>query len=96
MTTDNLGEFLSERVLATRMMHQVDYPIDAEGPAVAVSIGCAQDGSMIVILPVVARGLIHLEIHSFMDGERTDPDVTIPIPPEGVTEVTLRRTEHPS
>lgn len=92
MTKENLGEFLSERVHATRMVHHIEYPLDTQDPAVAVVIDCSQDATTAVILPTFARGVLHLEMHFFADGERTEPSVNVPEPPsDGCIELTLRK-----
>lgn len=91
---ENLGEFLNERVHATREVHHIEYPLDTQNPAVAVVIDCTQDATTAVILPTFARGVLHLEIHFFADGERLPPTINIPDPPEdGCIELTLRKPE---
>lgn len=92
MTTDNLGEFLNGRVLVTRQAHHIQYPNDLDAP-VAVMLDASEDGIAIVILPTIIRDLVHLEIHHFVDGERVNPEVTVPTETAGVVELTLRRKE---
>jgi hypothetical protein len=93
MTDDNLVEFLGERVLATRQLHHIKYPMDNPDAPVAVAIDSIDDGLMIVILPTLAEGVLHLEQHYFVDGERIDPLLTIPTETNGCTEHTLRRPD---
>lgn len=92
MTDDNLMEFLNGRVLPTRDVHHVQYPVDVDNPNVAVILDSSEDAMTAVILPVMSRGLLHLEIHFFVDGERCEPEVTRHIPPSGLIELTTRRT----
>lgn len=75
-----LSEFLNERVLATRQVHHVRYPIDVDMPQTGIWIETEDDLSA-VILPVASAGLLHLETHYFVDGERVDEQ-----------DYTLRRT----
>ena len=89
--TDSLHEFLTDRVLATRQVHHVQYPLDLDGPAVGVMLDCAEDALTCVVLPTFVRGVMHLEIHCFVDGQRVEPEVLRHIPANGLIELTLRR-----
>lgn len=90
MTTDNLGEFLDGRVLVTRQVHHVQFPVDLDAP-IGVMLDSSEDGIAIVILPTIIRDLVHLETHFFVDGERVNPEITVPTETAGVVELTLRR-----
>lgn len=105
MTEDNLSEFLNERVLATRQVHHIAYPLDLDGPAVGVMLDCPEDAIAAVILPTFVRGTLHLELHFFVDGERTQPTIFLGatreemvehIPPNGQFELVLRRPPEPT
>lgn len=93
MTDDNLSEFLNERVLATRQAHHIQFPVDMDGPAIAVMLDSSEDGIAIVILPTIVRDVVHLELHHFVDGERQAPVTVVPTETIGVIELTLRRGE---
>jgi hypothetical protein len=94
MTTENLSDFLRDRVMPTRETHHVQYPLDTQDPAVGIIIDCSEDATTAVILPTFARGVLHLELHFFADGERMPPTINIPEPPEdGCVELTLRKPE---
>jgi hypothetical protein len=90
MTDENLAEFLNDRVLPTRQVHHIDYPLDTQDPAVGVMIDCPQDATTAVILPTFARGVLHLEIHLFGDGERVNPSIR-KAEQDGCIELTLRK-----
>lgn len=87
---ERLGDFLADRVLPTRQVHHIRYPLDTTLPAVGVVIDCDQDATTAVILPTFAQGVLHLEIHFFGDGERISPDVNVP-EQNGCIELTLRK-----
>ena len=100
MTDDNLSEFLNERVLATRQVHHIAYPLNMDAPAVGVMLDCPEDAMCVVILPTFVQGTLHLELHSFVDGERQPPEVFLLgeriIPPNGQFELMLRRPTEPT
>lgn len=91
MTDENLGEFLSERVLPTREIHHVQYPLDMDVPATGVMIDCPSDSMAAVILPTFVRDVLHLEVHFWVDGQRVQPQVTVHQGQVGLAELTLRR-----
>lgn len=88
MTDANLSEFLTERVMATRETHHIQYPLDMDVPATAVILECSEDALTIVILPVFVRDIAYLEIHTFVDGVRQEPDFAAP---DGCIELVLHR-----
>jgi hypothetical protein len=91
MTTDNLYEFLHGRVLPTRQLHHMQYPVSMDEPGVGVMIDCPEDATTIVVLPTIVQGAMHLEMHFFADGVRTDPICIIPDETNGCVELTLRK-----
>ncbi len=94
MTEDNLSEFLNERVLATRQVHHIQYPLELAGPAVGVMLDCPEDAMTVVLLPTFVKNLLHLEIHCFVDGERRQPILGQQFPPNTDIELMLTR-DHP-
>jgi hypothetical protein len=89
---ENLADFLNDRVLPTRQVHHIEYPLDTQDPAVGVWIDCPQDATTALILPTFTRGVLHLEIHLFGDGERLTPRINVP-EQDGCIELTLRKPE---
>jgi hypothetical protein len=91
VSDDNLLEFLSERVLATRQMHHMKYPVQMDEPAAGVIIDCPEDALTCVVMPTFVRNVLHMEMHFFVDGERVDPQFHDPDTPNGCIELTLQR-----
>lgn len=95
MTDDNLSEFLNERVLPTRQVHHVQYPLELDNPAVAVFLDCPEDAMSVVVMPTFVKGTLHMELHFFADGARTEPEVIRHIPPNGNIELVLHKPAIP-
>lgn len=93
MTDDNLMDFLNGRVLPTRQAHHIAYPVNLTDPALAVWLDCPEDGQSVFILPTIANGLMHLEMHFFSNGERNPPTIAIPVETNGCIELTLRKPD---
>lgn len=89
----DLGIFLEERVLATRQVHHVQYPLDMSTPATAVMLDCPEDAMSVVLMPTFVPGVLHVEAHFFVDGQRVQPSVTsAPLEnPSGCIELVLLR-----
>lgn len=88
---ETLHEFMSGRVLATRAVHDVQYPPDLSEPSPAVMLNCPADAMVIVVMPTFVGGLVHVEVHTFVDNERVDCTVIRPEEPNGCIELMLHR-----
>lgn len=86
-----LSDLLDERVTPTRQCWDVDFPADTQHPAPAIAMTCSEGGMAAVILPVAGSEMLHLEVHMFVDGNYTEPEVRWTKDTVGVMEVTLRR-----
>lgn len=93
MSDDTLMEFLNERVLPTRLMHHMQYPVDADEVTAGVILDCPEDAITCVVLPTFVRNVLHMEMHFFVDGRRVDPIFTKPEYPNGCIELSLRRPD---
>ena len=93
MSDDNLLEFMSERVLPTRQMHHMQYPVEMDEPGAGVIIDCPEDAITCVVLPTFVKDVLHIEMHFFVDGERVNPQFVRPTIPNGCAELTLRRPD---
>lgn len=96
MDDDTLLEFLQERVLPTRLMHHMQYPASMDEPSPGVIIDCAEDAMVCVVLPTFVRDVLHMEVHTFVDGVRVDSTITTPEYPNGCIELLLRRPDTPA
>lgn len=88
---DNLMEFLQERVLPTRLMHHMKYPVVMDEPSVGVILDCPEDQITCVLLPTFVKNVLHMEVHTFVDGQRVDPAITKSEETDGCCELILRR-----
>ena len=89
MADDNLSEFISERVAATRKVMRLNIDPEAGELFPAIWFDCADCQTGFVVLPTFADGVGHLEIHGFVDGERAEADVGADGPQ---VEITIRRS----
>lgn len=96
MSDDNLGEFMQQRVLPTRQVHHVQYPVEMNIPAPGVVIDSCEDAITVVLLPTIVRDVVYVEIHTFVDGERVDPRITKAESTTGCLELLLRRPDQPA
>jgi hypothetical protein len=96
MDNDTLMEFLEGRVLPTRLMHHMQYQVDVDEVTAGVILDCPEDAITCVILPTFVKDILHMEVHTFVDGERVDVLLTIPDTPNGCLELTLRRPDQPA
>ena len=91
MTNDNLMEFLQERVFPVRLTHHMTYPADMDEPSVGVILDCPEDQITCVLLPTFVKDVLHMEVHTFVDGQRVDPAITKSEETDGCCELILRR-----
>jgi hypothetical protein len=87
----NLMEFMGERVMATRQVHHMQYPSDSDIPEAAVVIDCPECSITCVVMPTFVPNALHLEIHTFIDGERVDVRVDYQTEEAGHIELMLSR-----
>ena len=84
----DLLKLLEERVIDIRPLADIDFIPDPEIPLTAISVSCLEIGLVLVILPTIGDGFIHVELHAFRDGGYLESEVNTPRP--GFTELTLR------
>lgn len=89
----DLEHFLDARVAETRQMLEIDMPLDSDKLPPAISLGCSETGITVMVLPTVAPGVLHLQIHTFVDGgvQRPEADFDWSDPAAAAVELVLRR-----
>ena len=90
----DLELFIDGRVAETRQMLEIDIPLESDKLPPAISLGCSETGITVVILPTTAPGVLHLQVHTFVDGESQQPEVDQDWSATGAcaVELVLRRT----
>lgn len=89
--TDEL-DFLRDRVMATRQVHLVRYDTHEAVPDPAVMLDHVNAGMSAIIVPSLADGIMHIEVHLFKGGNRTG--YSLSTPQDGVIELTIRDDNH--
>lgn len=87
----DLESFLDGRVADMRQMLEIDIPLVSDRLPPAISLGCSETGITVVVLPTTAPGVLHLQVHAFVDGEAQQPTI-VDLDAPGALELLLRRT----
>lgn len=89
--SDDQTAFVEGRVRSTRRVLHFDYPADSADPSLALMVESTDGGAALVLMPTAVPGLLHVEMHGFVDGQRTAPTMTVN--PDGSAELMLRRSD---
>lgn len=72
----DIEAFIEHRVAGLRQMLDIDIPLDSDELPPAISLGCSESGITAVILPTTSPGVLHLQVHAFVDGVAVAPVIS--------------------